>query len=223
MSGMSALLLAELARALRSGRLWMSVLRNAIPLAGVWLLGWPAILALLYYLLEIWLYLSLRASVSLALDDAGGTPAARAVLAAAGMHLLLVAPLIGAVLGLVAWFAVRMVADGWSELGAHRWELAAGVAAVAVFALVDALQYMRHRIAGRRSTEDQLREVAIAYRAACLTLAGIPIYFLVPRGYDAYALVLFIAAASVWIEAAPRHATRAFGMPARSRRRLFHS
>jgi hypothetical protein len=205
MSGMSALLVAELAHALRSGRLWMSVLRNAIPLAGVWLLGWPAILALLYYLLEIWLYLSLRASVSLALDDAGGTPAARAVL------------------GLVAWFAVRMVADGWSELGAHRWELAAGVAAVAAFALVDALQYMRHRMAGRRSTEDQLREVAIAYRAACLTLAGIPIYLLVPRGYDAYALVLFIAAASVWIEVAPRHAPRAFGMPARSRRRLFLS
>jgi len=73
---MNDLLLAELALALRTGRLWSIVLRNAIPVAGVYLLGWPATLALLFYLLEIWLYLSLRSSMALGLDDAGEAPAA---------------------------------------------------------------------------------------------------------------------------------------------------
>jgi hypothetical protein len=222
---MNNLLLAELALALRTGRLWGIVARNAIPVAGVYLLGWPATLALLFYLLEIWLYLSFRGSVALGLDDAGEAPAAGAVLARAGMHFLLVAPLLGAVLGLIAWFAVRMVADGWRglELHLHRWEFAAGVAALVVMALGEALPYMRRRMAGRHSADDELRETAIAYRAACLVLAGIPIYFLVPSGYDAEALVVVVALASVWIEGAPRHATRAFGMPRRTRRRLFRA
>ena len=223
MSRMNDLLLAELALALRTGRLWSIVLRNAIPVAGVYLLGWPATLALLFYLLEIWLYLSLRSSMALGLDDAGEAPAARAVLAAAGMHFVLVAPLLGGVVALVAWFAVRIVADGWRGLEPHRWEFAAGVFAIAVMALAEALRYMRRRMEGRHSTEDEMREMAMAYRAVVLMLAGIPIYFLVPSGYDAEALVVVVALASVWIEGAPRHATRAFGMPRRTRRRLFRA
>jgi len=223
MSRMNSLLLAELAQALRGGRLWGIALRSSIPVFGVYLLGWPATLAVLFYLLEIWMYLSLRASLSLALSDLGKAPGVRPVLAAAGRHFFLVAPLLGGVLAALAWFAVRMVADGWRglELHLHRWEFAAGTVTLAVMALTEAWQFMRRRIAGTRCVDDDLREMAIVYRAACLMLAGVPVYFLVPAGYDAQVLVFVIALASVWIEGAPRHATRAFGAPQRKRKELF--
>ena len=219
---MSSLLIAELARAARRGRLWGIIVRNAIPVAGVYLLGWPAALALFFYLLEIWLYLSFRASLSLALDDAGNSPALRAVLGSAARHFLLVAPLLGAVLGGIAWFAVRMMADGWSsiKLGVHRWDFAAGIIVLAAMAFAEAWRYLRLRVAGERLAEDDLREMAIVYRTVFLMMAAVSIYFLVPPGYDAQLLVAAVAAASVWIEGAPRHAMRAFGAPRRTRRQI---
>src|SRR5574341_1136966 len=71
-----ALLFAELSDGMRTGRFWAIVARNAIPLAGVVWLGWPAGLLVVFYVIDIWWFLSLRMAAEIAVEDElkGDTP-----------------------------------------------------------------------------------------------------------------------------------------------------
>ena len=57
---------AELARESRTGHFWMMVARNAVPPLGVIALGWPALQAAVLFVLESWVFLSLRCGIEMA-------------------------------------------------------------------------------------------------------------------------------------------------------------
>lgn len=54
-------------------RLWSSLARHAIPVAGVLFLGWHALDVLLFLVLETWLFITLRMAVEATLSPAMGT------------------------------------------------------------------------------------------------------------------------------------------------------
>ena len=63
--------------------------------------------------------------------------------------------------------------------------------------------------------------MAIFYRIPCLVIAGPLLFFLMPLRHGMEIVALFLTLASIWIEGAPRHATKVFGMQKTARRALF--
>lgn len=224
MSKLNTLLAAELSAALRTGRFWSVVARNAIPVAGVFLLGWSAVNAVLYYLIETWLFFSLRASVEITFDsdlrEKHGLTG-RQLFAAAAKRFLVVAPLFGLIIFMLTVMVFVALAAQWSWAEMAAADFLGAVLALAVFLFIEVVGFGRRYLAGLTDREDQLREGAMFYRTACLVLVGVPAFLLSATGYAAEVLVLVLALASIWVEGAPRHVTKLFGMRGADRRRLF--
>ena len=60
--------LPSLRRAAARPAFWIAVAREAVPVAGVFAFGWSAFAAALFFLLESWLLMSLRAATEITID-----------------------------------------------------------------------------------------------------------------------------------------------------------
>jgi hypothetical protein len=228
-SRLNALLAAELSAAVRTGRFWNVVARNAIPVVGVLALGWSATLVIVFYLVETWLFFSLRWSIEIAIKHDLATTATvsgRQAVIAAAKRFLITAPIIGFLLFMFIWMVVIAVASqwDWKRFWAGDYKVAAfavGLAGLIIVLLVEEIRFGRRYLARSTDRDDELREGSMIYRIPCLMAAGLPAFFLAPTRYGAHVLVVALALVSIWIEGAPRHATKLFGMPRAHRLRLF--
>ena len=216
-------LIAETVAAARSWRFWEVVARNCIAPTGVFVFDWPAMTVVLYFLVEVWLFVSLRMSFEVAVDKklhAGtwlGTPD-KVVLN--GLKLFCVgAPLFGVVIGVAAMpilaFAARHE-GGWrgvvEEAARDPGGLFAGTAVILVFLMVESIRFAV-RFQGRSEEQeavDEYRGASMVMKLVCLLAAGVVAVFL-PWNSGGKALVLVIALTSVWIEGVPGDAARRFG------------
>jgi hypothetical protein len=229
MSKLNTLLAAELSAAIRTGRFWSVVARNAIPVAGVLALGWSATLVIVFYLVETWLFFSLRWSIEIAIKHDLATTAAvsgkQAVIAAA-KRFLIAAPVIGFLLFMFTWMIMIAVASqwDWKRFLAGEYPVAGfavGLAALIIVLLVEEIRFGRRYLARSHDRDDELREGSMLYRIPCLMVVGLPAFFLAPSRYGAHVLVAALALTSIWLEGLPRHATKLFGMRRVDRWRLF--
>ena len=232
------LLAAEIAVAGREPRFWGIVARNLVPVIGVFVLGWPAFLAVAYFVVETWLFFSLILAAEISVDPAyGGSAELSAEQTAQEMlkRFLIYAPFTAILLGLLTWPLLM------AAIHAERWEkslveaMASGLrpadVAVALGLIFGTLAIEAFRLARRfharseaQRREDDLRQLSMMLRVVCMTGAG-PLFFLllllVPTGYANRLIVVLIAATSVWLEGMPHHATKYLGVVAKARRTLF--
>ena len=237
------LLFVELSVGVRTARFWGVVLRNAIPLAGVVLLGWPGTLLVAYYVIEIWWFLALRMAAEIAVDDElkGDTPLGAGRLT--GLTLKNFVP--GAlVIGVIFFTAIGIFIMAF--LGSWDWraflagdapkQFLLGLAILAVFLLVESVRYGLHyyyragtkatreeyvRFLAKGTREEDLRFVAIFYRIPFVVLAGPVLFLLMSFRHAVDIVAVFLTLVSIWIEATPRHVAKVLGMPKGTRRMLF--
>jgi hypothetical protein len=225
-----ALLFAELSVAVRTAQFWGIVLRNAIPLAGVVLLGWPAALLVAFYLIEIWWFLSLRMAVEIAVEDELKRDAPLVAGRLTGLTLrnfLIGAPVLGVLFFAVAGMFVVLFLVEWdwrqflASPAAKTFFVSLGL--LGLFLLVESVRYgLRYYGAGGKTDRDgELRMMAIFCRIPCLVIAGPFLFFLMPFRHAMEIVAVFLTLASIWIEGAPRHATKLIGVPTKTRRALF--
>lgn len=207
--------------------LWSALARQALPVAGVLFLGWPVLDVALFFLLETWLFLTLRAGVELTLDPRNarwGESRGRQARRLAG-NLLGAAVLLGLVIGVAGWaqVAVAFPRAEWQAFADGGWHEPTFLAALGLLVashVIDAVRFAR-RIAVRSESEREADDRgfrAMCARVVLVALAGIGLGLLSAVGLGAPALVIMIAAIVVWLEAAPEQAERLldFG-PAASR------
>ncbi len=229
---------AEIAVAGRQPRFWGIVARNLIPVVGVFALGWPAFLAVSYFVIETWLFFSLILAAEIAVDPAyGGSADLSAEQTAQEMlkRFLIYAPFTALLLGLLTWPLLM------AAIHAERWEkslleaMASGLrtmdVAVALALIFGTLAFEAFRLARRfharseaQRREDDLRQLSMMLRVVCMTGAGPLFFFLIyltPTGYANRIIVVLISLVSVWLEGMPHHATRYLGVVAKARRTLF--
>ena len=116
MSGVRRLL-ADIDAGTRSERFVTAVLRQSIAVAGVFVLGWPALDAAVFFALESWLFLSFRAAAEIALDErTPGHGFFQTAFYTAG-YLVASLPFFAAFIGCFAGFVVlpAFPADAWEE------------------------------------------------------------------------------------------------------------
>ncbi len=195
---------------------WIAVLRETVPVVGVLAFGWPAFAAALYFIVESWLYLSLRASTEIVIDPkyAGkdlprSTPDAVAKIA---KHLSYVLPFFAILLGLFAgfvMFAAFPKAD-WAAFAAGGWrepEVLWGFGVLLASVIADTVRHAR-RFATRTSAEAEAGDLSMKLMFYRVTFGLFPAAFLLGLagrwGLAPPLIVLAIALISIAIEAIPR-------------------
>lgn len=229
---------AEIAVAGRQPRFWGIVARNLIPPVGVFALGWPAFLAVSYFVIETWLFFSLVLAAEISVDpDYGGSADLSAEQTAQEMvkRFLIYAPFTAALLGLLTWplLTTSIDAERWEQglvnamaTGLRRADIAVALALIFGFLAVEAFRLARRfntRSDAQRRADD-LRLVSMMLRVVCMVLAAPLCFFLVhltPTGYANRIIVVLIALVSMWLEGLPHHATKYLGVVAKARRTLF--
>ena len=196
-------------------------------LAGVFGLGWSPLEIAVFFLLEVFLFLSLRAAAEITLEPRYGVQAMSAPAFAweFAKHWLVAALFMALIVGPLGAFAVipafsAEARTAFLEDGIRRPSLLIGVALLAGSLVIDTAFFARRVAAGRSAAEqtrdDQQLRVALA-TVACLTVAsfGLGVAELVGLGPQFLAIV--IAGARLYVEAAPRRATRMFQPPSPAR------
>lgn len=195
-----------------------ALLRQSVPVAGVLVLGWPAIEVAIFFLLDTWLFLTVRGSCDIAFDRAfGGKKDASlwtvAKLAPVG------AVVVGIAVGMFGGIPLVMALPAW------EWQAAGGLASRAfllsfafllVSHLYDAVRFVRRY---HSRTEEERRQDALAVRVVMarlfvLVVAPFVLQFASLIGMAGRALVLLISGGILWLEAFPERADRILG-PAR--------
>lgn len=219
--GASALI-AELASEARGGHFWSVVLRNALPAAGVFAFGWPALQAALLFVLESWLFVSLRCAIEISIDPkfagkdvvAGGRPLFVAVL----KHFIGAAILMAAILGLFAMFVLAgaFPSDDWDDFFETGWHDPSFVIAFALMTgsvLDDGMRFIR--VFADRTQEqadaDDGRVRVMFFRVAMLVVASFFLGWLAEYGLAGPAFIVVIALVSIWLEGTPGHASAVLG------------
>src|SRR5688572_10435924 len=137
------LLAVELCVAARTMRFWRIVARNAEPVVGAFVFGWSAPLIVLFYLIETWLFFSLRASTEIAFEElrGKGAPTGKQLFAAAAMRFVVIAPLFGLIIFMFTAMAFVAVAVQlrWAEVtGAY---FLVGVLTLAALLLIEVTDF----------------------------------------------------------------------------------
>ncbi|HET7845741.1 MAG TPA: hypothetical protein VFL14_16425 [Xanthomonadales bacterium] len=201
--------------ALESPAFLATLVREAVPVAGVLAFGWPALAAAIFFLAESWLFLSLRAASEIALNPkyagADMPKDVRGAIAAVFKHLAYCLPFFALFLGLFIAFVLRIgftdaqfaefFGGGWREPSV----LAGGGVLLATL-VVDAVRYaVRCTTATPAERErDDERTKVMFYRVPALVPAAFLLGPAAKFGYGAQALVVAIAVVSVLMEAFPR-------------------
>lgn len=209
MSGIRSLL-ADIDRGTRSERFLTAILRQSIAVAGVFVLGWPALDAAVFFVLESWLFVSFRAAAEVALDErTPGHGFFQTAFYAAG-YLVAALPFFAAFLGCLAGFVIvpAFPAEDWEAFRATAVRKPPFLAAVGLLAasiIFDTLRHLR-RAAGRTAEErvNHQREVRlVTVRWMVLTAGSLALGAAAGSADKARSLVVAIAIAVVLIEALP--------------------
>lgn len=200
-----------------------AALRQALPVIGVFFLRWPAVDIVAFFLLEVWLFLTLRFAFEVTVGDEAMTHLTPTRLASEVLkHALVGGAVFALMVGMVVLVTVMttfphaqladFVRRGWRTpsfvlalalmLASHLWE-------ARDFAL-----RVRSRSADERRSDDVRIRVMLG-RLALVGLAGFFIGGVQAVGLGGPILVLVISAAIVWLEAAPERADRMFGFAPR--------
>jgi hypothetical protein len=193
-------------------RLWTALLRHALPVLGVLLLGWSALDFLLYLLLETWLFLTLRMGVEGALNRSFGrvpnttTGALTQIAFLSAMSGVVMA----IVLGLVA-LVVRQFAIGdadWRQFEqAAAWRTQGFRLALLLMVADQVWDAGRFavRIAPLPAPDqaDDLQLQRMVLRIVFLAAAGVAAGLTPAQGAGGRAVVIALAAAMVMLDAWP--------------------
>jgi hypothetical protein len=203
-------LLADIDAGTRSERFVTAVLRQSIAVAGVFLLGWPALDAAVFFALESWLFLSFRASAEIALDErTPGHGFFQTALYTAG-YLVAALPFFAAFIGCFAGFVVlpAFPAEAWETFrttAIHQPPFLAAAGLLAASIIFDTARHLR-RAAGRtpEARLAQQREVRlVTMRWLVLTAGSLALGATAGSVDKARILVVAIAVAVVLIETLP--------------------
>lgn len=196
-----------------------SALRQVLPVIGVFVLRWPALDIVAFFLLEVWLYLTLRVALEVTLDRADARHLETRGLVKDFLKYALVcgvafALMVGVVVlvTVVSTFAkedlVAFVLGGWRSpsflvavvlaLSSHAWEAR------------DFAARCQGRSEDERRSDDARLHVVFA-RLVVVSLAGTFLGLAQAFGVGGHVLVLVISGAVVWLEAAPERAERMLG------------
>ena len=192
-------------------------------LAGVFLLGWSALEAAVFVLVEAFLFLSLRAAAEITLEPRFGvmasTPARFAWeffkhWLAAAFFIGLMVFVFGGVLVIPAFpdeeVAAFLAEDVRSPLFVGSLALLLG--SLAVDTVRFARRVARGRSSGEMHRDDEGRRAALAV-VLCLGLAGFWFGMAARMGLGTKVIALAVAGAVLFVEAAPGRATRLFQPP----------
>jgi hypothetical protein len=217
-------LLRELAEGVRTVGFRNALARQLVMLAGVFGLGWSPLEIAVFFLLEVFLFLSLRAAAEVTVEAGSGVQAVSApAFAWEFAKLWLVAALlIGLIVGSLGAFAVipafsAEARRAFLEDGIRRPTFLIGVALLAGSLVIDTALFARRVAAGRsapeRTRDDQQLRVAVA-TMACLTAASFGLGLAEWVGGGPQFLALAMAGTRLYVEAVPRRATKMFQPPA---------
>jgi hypothetical protein len=193
-------------------RLWSSLARHAIPVAGVLFLGWGALDFLLFLVLETWLFITLRMGVEATLSPAMGKvpPTTAGKIGELALMLVMSGAVVGLVLGLVCvlvrQFAFRD-ADWQRFLEAAVWTTPAFRIALLLLLLDLAWDAGRFaiRVASRPAPDlaDDLQLQRVVMRVTVLAAAGVAAGLSPFSSGGGRAIVVALAAAMVLLDAWP--------------------
>ena len=193
-------------------------------LAGVFGLGWSPLEIALFFLLEVFLFLSLRAAAEITLEPRFGVQAMSAPAFAweFAKHWLVAAVFMALIVGPLGAFAVipafsAEARAAFMEDGIRRPSLLLGITLLAGSLVIDTALFARRVAAGRsaeeRKRDDEAVRMALA-TMACLVAASFGLGLAEWTGLGPRYLAVVIAGARLYVEAVPRRATRMFQPPA---------
>lgn len=215
---------AELARESRTGHFWMMVARNAVPPFGVIALGWPALQAAVVFVLESWVFLSLRCGIEITIDPKFNGGARQHGAWDYLKHIVVAFICVAIVLVMFAWVVLLSAfpPPEWSEFfatGWRQWSFIGAIVALFVLSIADAVGFVG-RFATRSAEQaaaDDGRVRVMFYRVLGLLLASWLLGFASQAGIGGPALVVAAALLSIYLEGLPDHASRTFGMSTHTR------
>ena len=211
----------ELLKAFGTTNFWGVVIRSSVAPIGVFVFNWSALIVVVYFLVELWFYLSLRLSFEVAVDEKIFGEKAKKItniLYNGFMLFLLAAPLLLIILGL---FIIPLVAsmfkreEGWRDIVAMIStdpDLIIGFCALFGFLLIEIFVFA-FRFPTRSAEQkalDEYRGASMVMKIVCLAIIGVFV-FLTPLKSSSRLLVIIITLMSIWIEGVPRHAAKIFG------------
>jgi hypothetical protein len=200
-----------------------SAVRQALPVVGVFFLGWPAIDVAAFFLLEVWLFITLRFAVEVTLDrpQARDLPARRLV-SDFLKHLLAAAIGMALLVGMMALVSVATTFPRGDlvAFALRGWRSPSFLAALAF--MVSSLSWEAHEFAGRcagrsdgEREADNVRLRVVFARLLVVALSGTVLGLAQALGVGGQALVLVIAGAIVWLDATPERAEKLLGFEPR--------
>jgi hypothetical protein len=213
----------ELAEGVRTPGFRNAVARQLVMLAGVFVLGWSPIEIAIFFLLEAFLFLSLRAAAEITLEPRFGVQATSAPGFAweFAKHWLVAAVFMAVLVGGFGVFAVFPAFSGESRIsfiedGMLRPSFIVGLTLLAGSLVFDTALFAR-RVAAGRSPEDLARDdhgirAALA-NVFLLAMASFWIGIAASLGLGPQVFVLGVAAVRLYVEAAPHRATKMFRPP----------
>lgn len=190
-----------------------------MPVIGVFFLAWPALDVMVFFLLEAWLFLTLRFALEVTFDrpEARDLPAGRLV-----SDFLKHALTAGIALALLVGILVLVtVASSFgkaelAEFALRGWRSPSFLVALALMASSYAWEARDFalRCRGRSDEErrsDNVRLRVVLARVLVVGLAGIFLGLAQALGVGGKVLVIVIACANVWLEASPERAEKMLG------------
>ena len=213
----------ELAQGVRTPGFRNAVARQLVMIAGVFVLGWSPIEIAVFFLLEAFLFLSLRAAAEITLEPRFGVQfsSTPGFVWEFFKHWLAAAAFMAILVGGFGAFAVmpafagessaRFFEDGWL-----RPSLVVGFSLLAGSLVFDTALFAR-RVAAGRSPEELARDdhgirAALA-NVFLLAMASFWIGIAASVGLGPHVFVLGLAGVRLYVEAAPRRATKMFLPP----------
>jgi hypothetical protein len=193
---------------------WIAVLRQALPVAGVLLLGWPVAQASVLFLVDLWLALTLRTALELTFQSRAADASGRTL---AG-HLAFFGLLYGIVVAVGAFgqVVVGFPQHEWRGFLATGWRDPVFLGSLVTLVSSHAWESARYRRHLDERTESEAREDDVATRAGwsrlllvCLGTLFLPLASAV--GYGAQSLVVVIALVNVAVDAFPVQVGRRLG------------
>ena len=214
-------LLDDIAAGTRTSRFTTAVMRQLVAVAGVLVLGWPALDVAVFFVLESWLFMSFRAAAEVALDErTPGHGLKETTLYTAG-YVLMALPFLGAVVGCVAGLAIipAFPDEAWEAFkttGSREPSFRMAVAFLAASMVFDTARHVKRAAAGRTSgmrIADQREIRLVTVRMLVLVAGSFALGASAGSVDKALALVVAIAVVVVLIEALPERFGRLLPAP----------
>ena len=211
----------EFAEGTRTPRFMTAVLRQVVAVAGVLVLGWPAMDVAIFFVLESWLFMSFRAAAEVALDERTPGHGLQQTAFYTALYVFCALPFLGAVVGCVAGFAIipAFPAEAWEAFkttGSRETSFQVAVAFLVASLIFDTARHVKRAAAGRtpeRRRADQ-REVRLISVRMLVLVGGSFALGASGKSMDrSLALVVAIAVVVVLIEALPERFGRMLPAP----------